>query len=196
MGLAKFIHRGGSGEEVAMLAGVLTFAAAVQRPEEPSKHRRIAAPLVHGMPFRMSHNDTASRLRAVASTTKLLTSDSASPSSSQDRQEHGDGNVTAEEMISEKVTEDVWRGYSESNQEVYPVGEEKDAGSTDNKDDADHDGATDADGAAMRTTGVTWALPEATAAAQASEASMILINNSAASNGTGDASPKEIPPVR
>ena len=183
-----------------MLAGVLTFAAAVLRPEEPSTHthRRVAAPLVHGMPFRMSHNETASRLRAaaVASTTKLLTSDSASPSSSQDRQEHGDGNITAEEMISEKVTEDVWRGYSESNQEVYPVGEEKDAGSTDNKDDADHDGATDADGAAMRTTGVTWALPEATAAAQASEASMILTNNSAASNGTDDASPKEIPPVR
>ena len=179
-----------------MLAGVLTFAAAVLRPEEPSTHthRRVAAPLVHGMPFRMSHNETASRLRAVASTTKLLTSDSASPSSSQDRQEHGDGNVTAEEMISEKVTEDVWRGYSESNQE--PVGEEKVAGSTDNKDDADHDGATDADGAAMRTTGVTWALPEATAAAQASEASMILTNNSAASNGTDDASPKEIPPVR
>jgi hypothetical protein len=179
-----------------MLAGVLTFA--VLRPEEPSTHthRRVAAPLVHGMPFRMSHNETASRLRAVASTTKLLTSDSVSPSSSQDEQGHGDDNVTAEEIISEKVTEDVWRGYSESNQEVYPVGEEKDAGSTDNEDDAGHDGATDADGAAMRTTGVTWALPEATAVAQASEASMILTNDTAISNGTDDASPKEIPPVR
>eukprot|EP00964_Phaeocystis_antarctica_P147568 scaffold114222_cov63-Phaeocystis_antarctica.AAC.2 len=182
-----------------MLAGVLTFAAAVQRPEEPSTHRRVAAPLVHGMPFRMSHNETASRLRAVASTTKLLTSDSASPSSSQDKQEHGDGNGTAEEMIAEKVTEekvteDVWKGYSESNQEVYPVGEEK----TDSKDDADHDEATDADGAVMRTTGVTWALPEATAAAQASEASMILTNDTATSNGTEQqqVSPTEIPPVR
>ena len=167
-----------------MLAGVLTFAAAVQRPEEPSthKHRRVAAPLVHGMPFRMTshtvHNETASRLRAVTSTTKLLTSDSA-PSSSQDRQEQGDGNITAEEMLSERMTEEVWRGYAESNEEAYPVGGEQDAGSTDNEDDAELGHAADSEGAAMRTTGVTWALP-----LQASEASMILTNNSDSQNSS------------
>ena len=167
-----------------MLAGVLTFAAAVPRPEEPSthKHRRVAAPLVHGMPFRMTshtvHNETASRLRAVTSTTKLLTSDSA-PSSSQDRQEQGDGNITAEEMLSERMTEEVWRGYAESNEEAYPVGGEQDAGSVDNEDDTELGHAADSEGAAMRTTGVTWALP-----LQASEASMILTNNSGSQNSS------------
>ena len=167
-----------------MLAGVLTFAAAVPRPEEPSthKHRRVAAPLVHGMPFRMTshtvHNETASRLRAVTSTTKLLTSDSA-PSSSQDRQEQGDGNITAEEMLSERMTEEVWRGYAESNEEAYPVGGEQDAESTDNEDDTELGHAADSEGAAMRTTGVTWALP-----LQASEASMILTNNSGSQNSS------------
>jgi hypothetical protein len=166
-----------------MLAGVLTFAAAVQRPEELSTHkrRRVAAPLVHGMPFRMTshtvHNETASRLRAVTSTTKLLTGDSA-PSSSRDRQGQGDDNITAEEVLSERMTEEVWRGYAESNEEAYPVGGEQDAGSTDNKDDTELGHAADSEGAAMRTAGVTWALP-----LEASETStMILTNNSVSQN--------------
>ena len=169
---------------------MLTFAASVLRPEEPSTHRRVAAPLVHGQPFRINHNETISRLRAVASTTRLLTSDSSSPSSSQKR---GDSNGTTEEMIAEKVTGDVWKGYSESNEEKADANAASEGNRrTDGADDADHDETTDADGAVMRTTGVTWALPEASA--QASETSMVLANNSDGSRD--DALPRSIPPVR
>ena len=67
--------------------------------------------------------------------------------------------MTAGEIIAEQLTEDVWRNYSQSNEDVN-VSEDAAPSADTVTDDANRDALTDADGAAMRTTGVTWALPE------------------------------------
>ena len=161
-----------------MLGCVLPFAAAVLRPEEPSTHRRVAAPLLHGQPLRITHNETVSRLQVGASLTRLLANLSYSASTPQEGQGQADGsNATAEE-----VAEEIWKGYSESNEDAYPAGEELAIATSNQTDDADHNETTDADGAVMRTAGITWALPEAAV----SEANMVLANNSV---GDDDALP-------